>query len=360
VRVAQAFYDRTPAKIYFYGGSEGGREGLMMAQRFPADFDGIVAGAPGLDWTGRATQAVRIAKALEDPEARLTAAQAQLVHRAALDACDANDGIKDGVIDDPARCRFDPGTLECKGAGPEREGAGQEREPFRRAESGCLAPAQVATVRSIYAPLANAATGRPIAGLFPGSELGWTDRGWSASARATGLDQFRYLVFADPAWQLSAFKGEADAARAEEMDRDTINALDPDLRPFLDRGGKLIQYHGWSDPQISPGASTQYYARVVDTSGGAAKVDRGYRLFMAPGMAHCGGGEGPNTFDMLFALEQWVEYREPPDRIIASHAVDGRVDRTRPLCPYPQVAVYRGQGSTDAAGNFTCALTAAR
>jgi feruloyl esterase len=366
-QIVNGYYGSPLRHAYWNGCSAGGRQALKEAQRFPADFDGIIAGAPGLDWTGRATQAVRIAKALEDPEARLTAAQAQLVHRAALDACDANDGIKDGVIGDPAHCRFDPGTLECKGAGQEREGAGQERggtgqdrEPFRRAESGCLAPAQVATVRAIYAPLANAATGRPIAGLFPGSELGWTDRGWSASARATGLDQFRYLVFADPAWQLSAFKGEADAGRAEEMDRDTINALDPDLRPFLDRGGKLIQYHGWSDPQISPGASTQYYARVVDTAGGATKVDRGYRLFMAPGMAHCGGGEGPNTFDMLFALEQWVEYREPPDRIIASHAVDGRVDRTRPLCPYPQVAVYRGQGSTDAAGNFTCALTAAR
>jgi feruloyl esterase len=343
-QIVNGYYGAPLKHAYWNGCSAGGRQALKEAQRFPADFDGIVAGAPGLDWTGRATQAVRIAKALEDPEARLTAAQAQLVHRAALDACDANDGIKDGVIGDPAHCRFDPAALAC-----------QERAPSGRAESGCLTPAQAATVRSIYAPIANAQTGREIAGLFPGSELGWTDRGWSASARATGLDQFRYLVFADPTWQLSAFKGEADAARAEEMDRGTINALDPDLRPFLDRGGKLIQYHGWSDPQISPGASTQYYARVVDTVGGAAKVDRGYRLFMAPGMAHCGGGDGPNTFDMMFALEQWVEYREPPDRIIASHATDGRVDRTRPLCPYPQVAVYRGQGGTDAAGNFACA-----
>ena len=337
-QIVNRYYGSPLKRAYWTGCSAGGRQALKEAQRFPADFDGIVAGAPGLDWTGRATQAVRIAKALEDPDARLTAALAHLVHRATLDACDANDGNKDGLIADPAQCRFDPAALECKGA----------------SHDGCLTPAQVATVRSIYAPIANAATGLPIAGLFPGSELGWTERGWSASARATGLEQFRYLVFSDPAWQVSAFKGEADAARAEEMDRDTINALDPDLRPFLDRGGKLIQYHGWSDPQISPGASTQYYARVADASGGAAKVDRGYRLFMAPGMAHCGGGEGPNTFDMLFALEQWVEYREPPDRIIASHATDGRVDRTRPLCPYPQVAVYRGQGSTDAAGNFAC------
>jgi feruloyl esterase len=338
-QIVNSYYGSPLRHAYWNGCSAGGRQALKEAQRFPADFDGIVAGAPGLDWTGRATQAVRIAKALEDPETRLTATQAQLVHRAALDACDANDGLKDGVIDDPARCRFDPGAVECKGAGH---------------DAACLTPAQVATVRAIYAPITNAKTGRQIAGLFPGSELGWTDRGWSASARATGVDQFRYLVFADPAWQLSAFKAEADAARAEDMDRDTINALDPNLKPFLDRGGKLIQYHGWSDPQISPGASTQYYSRVVDALG-AATVDRGYRLFMAPGMAHCGGGDGPNTFDMLFALEQWVEYREAPDRIVASHAIDGRVDRTRPLCPYPQVAVYRGQGTTDAAANFACA-----
>src|SRR5262249_26825465 len=299
----------------------------------------IVAGAPGLDWTGRASQAVRIAKALEQPEARLTAAQAQLVHRAVLDACDATDGVKDGVIDNPPACRFEPAVLECKGG---------------NGDGSCRTSAQVATVRSICSPMVNPKTRREIGGLVPGSELGWTDRGWTASARATGLDQFRFLVLNDPAWQLSMFEGDRDAARAEEMDRDTINALDPNLKPFIDRGAKLIQYHGWSDPQISPLASTQYYKRVADTIGSPAAVERAYRLFMVPGMAHCGGGDGPNTFDMLAALEQWVEQRTPPDRIVASHATGRAVDRTRPLCPYPQVAIYKGTGSTNDAASLAC------
>jgi feruloyl esterase len=338
-QIIAAYYSAAPQRSYWNGCSAGGRQALKEAQRFPADFDGIIAGAPGLDWTGRAAQAVRIAKALEPAEARLTAAQAQIVHRAALDACDASDGVKDGVIDSPPRCRFDPGVLECKGGSH---------------DASCLTAAQVATVRSIYSPIVNPKTKREIAGLAPGSELGWTDRGWSASARATGLEQFRFLVFNDPAWQLSMFEGDRDAGRAEEMDRDTINALDPNLKPFIDRGGRMIQYHGWSDPQISPGASTQYYSRVVDAAGGRASVERAYRLFMVPGMAHCGGGDGPNAFDMLAALEQWVERGQAPDRILASHATDGRVDRTRPLCPYPQTAVYSGSGSTDAAENFAC------
>jgi feruloyl esterase len=278
-------------------------------------------------------------KALEKNEAaRLSPAQTQMLHRAAVNACDALDGTTDGLIADPARCRFDPAVVQCKAAG----------------ESACLTPLQVDTARMMYSPVINAKTKREIPGLAPGSELGWTPTGWTASARATGVDQFRFLVFNDPGWDVQQFDAATDVSRAEDADAGGINALDPNLKPFIARGGKLIQYHGWSDPQISPFNSTQYYTRVVEALGGAGAIRDGYRLFMAPGMGHCGGGEGPNTFDMVAALEQWVEHGKAPDQIVASHATDGAVDRTRPLCPYPQIAVYSGTGSIDQAASFDC------
>ena len=316
--IIASFYATAPKYSYFTGCSAGGRQGLKEAQRFPADFDGIVAGAPGLDWTGRASQAVRVAQVTTKNEAaRITSHDAQLLHQAALATCDARDGVSDGVIENPGICAFDPITVEG------------------------LPAAKIATARMLYDA------------LMPGSELGWTELGWTASARATGRDQFRYLVFGDPAWDIDRFDYDRDAPRAEAADKDTINANDPNVEPFIRRGGKLIQYHGWNDPQISPRDSVQYYERVVKVLGAAA-INGSYRLFMAPGMAHCGGGEGPNSFDMIGALEQWVEHGTAPDRIVASRLSEGRAERTRPLCPYPQVAEYKGSGSTNDATNFVC------
>ena len=330
----------TPAhRSYWVGCSAGGRQGLKAAQMFPADFDGIVAGAPGLDWSGRSAQAVRVVQATAPPESRLTPAALQTLHAAVVTACDAHDGVTDGLIAKPAACTFDPATLVCKGGS---------------ANSACLTAAQAATARLIYSPIASPASPREIPGLARGSELGWTDRGWSLSARASGLDHFRYLVFADPKWDVSQFTLATDIARLSEGVQASIDARDANLKPFFDRGGKLLQYHGWSDPQITPLASVAYYERVAAANGGAAKIDKSYRLFMAPGMAHCADGEGPSDFDELAALEAWVESGQAPDAILATQVRDGRVDRTRPLCPYPQVASYTGRGSLDAAANFVC------
>ena len=338
-KIIASYYESGPKYSYWNGCSAGGRQAMKAAQRFPGDFDGIIAGAPGLDWTGRAASALRIAKALEANEAaRLTQAQRQMLHAAVVSACDLHDGVKDGVIENPKSCTFDPGVLECKGT----------------QDDSCLTKAQVETVRSIYAAAVNRSTKREITGLERGSELGWTDLGWTGSARSTGLDQFRYLAFANPNWTMQQFNFETDVVRAEEVDNDTINALNPNLKPFLDRGGKLIQYHGWSDPQISPASSTQYYGQVAQALGGADKLHGSYRLFMAPGVGHCRGGEGPGNFDMLPALEDWVERGKAPDQILAFRSSGGNIDRTRPLCPYPQVATYKGSGSTDEAANFSC------
>jgi feruloyl esterase len=338
-RIIERFYGTGPRYSYWNGCSAGGRQGMQAAQRFPGDFDGIIAGAPGLDWTGRAARANQVARVVAASDgARLLQRDRELLHGAVVNACDALDGVKDGLLENPRACSFDPGQLECRGSGA----------------TSCLTAPQVATARLMYSSGRNSKSSREIGGVARGSELGWTDLGWTASARATGVDQFRFIVFADPQWTIEKFNFEADVARAEETDRNTINALDPNLKPFIARGGKLIQYHGWSDPQISPFNSVDYYTRVVDTLGGAASVHGSYRLFLAPGMGHCRGGEGPDSFDAVAALERWVERGQAPDQITASKIVNGIVQRTRPLCPYPQVAVYRGSGSMDEAASFTC------
>ena len=256
-KIVAAYYDADAKFSYWNGCSAGGRQAMKEAQRFPADFDGIIAGAPGLDWTARAAQAVRVEKQLQRSEAsRLLRPQRELLHKAVVDACDAIDGVTDGLIANPDRCTFDPAILQCKAS-----------------DSGsCLTPEQVETARFIYASPKNPKTGRPITGLARGSELGWTDAGWTASARATGLDQFRFIVFRNPKWEVPDFNFDSDIVRAEETDADIVNALDPNLKPFLDRGGKLIHYHGWSDPQILAG---QQHAVLHARAGGAWRQEQG-------------------------------------------------------------------------------------
>jgi len=334
--VINAFYGSSPKYSYFTGCSGGGRQGLMEAQRFPQDYDGIVAGAPAVNFTGRAVQAIWLAQASHMNEANyIPPAKYPAIQNAILGACDALDGVKDGVLENPRACKFDPKVLECKGADADT----------------CLTAAQVETARKIYAPVLNSRTKREI---FPGLEP-TASFGTLAGAQPFGIatDLFRYVVFQDPNWDYKTLNFDSHMDLTAKLAGAHIDALDSNLKPFFDRGGKIIQYHGWSDPQIAAGSSVNYYKSVVDRLGADA-VMRSHRLFMVPGMAHCGGGDGTSTFDMLTALEEWVEKGKAPDQIIASRVVSGKVERTRPLCPYPQVATYKGSGSTDDAANFTC------
>jgi feruloyl esterase len=187
-----------------------------------------------------------------------------------------------------------------------------------------------------------------------GTELGWSVLGAGPEPSAVMLEHYKYVVFKDPNWDWRTFNFDSDNARSELPDNTVMNATDPNLKSFFGHKGKLLLYHGWSDPNISALSTIQYYNRVVDTMGGAAKTSDSIRLFLEPGMGHCGGGEGPNVFDKVDAMEQWVERGKAPEQIIASHSTAGKVDRTRPLCPYPQVAQYKGSGTIDDAKNFVC------
>ncbi len=330
--IVTAFYGSGPRLSYWNGCSTGGRQGLKEAQRFPDDYDGIVAGAPA----NRTALALWVAFAeLKDPASVIPRAKYPAVHRAAIAACDANDGVKDGLIENPAKCRFDPKTIQCQGAdGPD-----------------CLTAPQVEAARKIYADAVNPRTGQTLfPSLAPGSELGWAVLGGGPEPSPIILDQYKYVVFKDPSWDWRTFDFDKDIVRSEAPGNVVMNATDPNLSRFFAHNGKLLLYHGWADPNISPFSTIQYYKSVMDT-----KPPDSIRLFLEPGMGHCGGGEGPNTFDKVGALENWVEKGKAPDKIVASHATKGVIDRTRPLCPYPQAATYKGTGSMDEAANFVCA-----
>jgi feruloyl esterase len=188
---------------------------------------------------------------------------------------------------------------------------------------------------------------------MPGSEMGWAGLA-GQQAFPIAPDQFKYIVFNDPNWDYKKLNLDSDIALADKQDNGTINAIDPNLKAFIGHGGKIIQYYGWNDQLISPLNSVNYYKSVQTAMGGAGKIKDSYRLFMVPGMNHCAGGDGPSSFDAVKALEDWVERGKAPERIVASHITNGKADRTRPLCAYPQTAVYKGSGSTDDEANFVC------
>ena len=204
-------------------------------------------------------------------------------------------------------------------------------------------------------PLVNPRTGEKIfPGLEPGSELGWAGLA-GPQPFPVPIDTFRYVVFKNPDWDYHKMNFDGDVAKADKVDGGVNNAINPDLKTFFAHGGKLLMYHGWADQLIAPQNSVNYYQNVVDAAGGAEKTAASIRLFMVPGMAHCRGGDGTDDFDKMTVIEQWVEKGQAPEQIPASHRTAGKVDRTRPLCPYPQVAKYKGSGSTDDAANFACA-----
>lgn len=352
--IIHAFYGEAPRRSYFSSCSNGGRQALMEAQRFPDDYDGIIAGAPANFWTHLLTQAGwDIQATMQDPAAYIPAAKLPAFEAAVLAACDALDGVKDGVLEDPAKCHFDPSQLLCK-------------EPDSDA---CLTSPQLEALQKIYAGPRDSKGRQIMPGFSPGSEAG--AGGWGPWITGTapgnslqfafGTQFFTNMVYADPAWDFHTFNVDRAGKAADDKFAPILNATDPDLRRFQQHGGKLILYHGWSDAAIPAVNAIDYYQSVVAKMG-AQNTGPFLRLYMVPGMQHCDGGPGPNRFgqsgvaqgdplhDVDAALERWVEQGVAPDYIIATGG-----NRTRPLCPYPDVAQWKGSGSTDDAANFTCA-----
>lgn len=366
-RLIGSFYSRPAVHSYFDSCSDGGREALMEAQRFPADFDGILAGAPANDWTHMLAAGVDVGRAIYgDPSGYIPSIKFPAIGAAVLAACDAQDGVKDSILTDPTRCHFDPSVLLCK-----------DRET-----RSCLTAPQIVSLKKLYAGGHDSRGRQVFPGFVPGAEDG--RGGWvpwligsgpgGSSGSVYVQNYFRYMVFDDPVWNPLTADVQAVEHSADEKTAQALNATDPNLRPFQARGGKLILYHGWNDPAISPLNTVNYYKSVLAELG-ARNAQNFVRLYMVPGMQHCFGGPGPSSFGQLGtttakgsehgiydALEAWVEKGEAPGAVVATKYVEDNstkgVRMTRPLCPYPQVARYKGAGDTNDSASFECAAAA--
>ena len=336
--IIQAFYRRGATLAYYQGCSTGGRQGMMAAQRFPEDFDAIIAGAPVYNMVHlNVSQVAAQVAMLRNPASLVSNAKRDLFANAVVAACDQNDGVKDGIVSEPLACTFDPAVLACK--------AGDAAD--------CLTPAQVENARSAWAPVTTK-NGTPVyPGRSPGFESGWRIPTPGAPLNPLFTEMVQFIARQGATWDPMTFDLEADLAAALKH-AGFIEANDPNLAAFKARGGKLLLYHGWADPGPAPENTINYYDAVNRTMKGGQQD--WMRLFLMPGVGHCGGGVGPDQADFLGALERWREDGVAPAQIGATRSPGrgGQAPMSRPLCPHPQVARHAGSGRTDDAKNFRC------
>jgi feruloyl esterase len=336
-----AYYGKAPKLSYWNGCSTGGRQGLMEAQKYPEDFDAVIAGAPANYQTHLHAWDMMVATAIrKDDRHFVSAPKLAALNKAVLAACDAADGVKDGLLNDPRKCKFDPATLACK------SGANKGDD-----KDDCLTPAEVESVKLVLSPAKKKNGELIFPGKEPGGETGWNMLS-QRNPNPAGLSQgtFQYATYQDANWDWHTFDLDRDTAAADEK-FGYVNAT-ADLNAFKNRGGKLLMYHGWSDPQISPENSVNLYTNIVQKTG--SKSESWIKLYMIPGMGHCQGGNGTDQFNKMAVLERWREANTAPESIVAAHVTGNNVEMTRPLCPYPQVAVYKGVGSTNDSASFSC------
>ncbi|ARN19569.1 hypothetical protein A4W93_06380 [Piscinibacter gummiphilus] len=332
-QVIGAYYQSPARQAYFQGCSGGGREAMMAVSRYPADYDGVIAGAPAMSAGETASQLLWNDQLVAGTPA-LSFKMAAL-NKAVLAACDTLDGVQDGVLENPQKCRLDPAVLQCG--------------TFNT--TSCLTTNEIAVVRKVYEGPKLASGEQLIPGLARGSEGFQWGTGLQTSL---GEEYYRWMVYGDPAWTRGSFFLERDYPYSRALLEPTVDSDNPDIGAFVRRGGKLIMYHGWNDTLIPAGNTVRHYERASAIVGNT--ITDNARLFMVPGMQHCSGGNSPNVFDMVPHLEAWVERGQAPERVIATQrsALSTTPVATRPLCPWPKTAVYNGTGSTKDAVNFTC------